>query len=266
MICDGYNLLKNRTNLVQISKGLLLILILLISCETAYSGPRCDPEIIPVDTPGVGYGPRGDRCEGFYLSKAPTESIDVIGVIIGTFQFRVQQKEVIEISSPMMKTETIHVRAVGIPIRTYYRMDAELHPGQKLRWPVADVIFPQKLSPEKIGVFGWIREHGHMFYVPVRAKPASSEGAGDGTIHLFLRASANVDNVKWRSADMMDEKCSPPGKQWHDTDRTHYRAGQPIRISLPPTRSEGLCIEVAAKDQRSNRWLKQNVHVIMRKY
>jgi len=260
---NGHRFLKKGTGRIRIYRSLILILIILISCESAYSGVRCASDIVPVETPGVAYGPRGNRCEGFYHSKVAAGSIDVVGVVQGAFQFKLDPKEVLEVSSPIIRDEMIHVRAVGIPVKTYYRMDAELRPGQKLIWPVADVILPQKLSPNKIGVFGWTEKQDKTFYVPVRAISALYAGVSDETIHLFLRTSADVENVKWRVSDFVKDRCSPPSKKWYDTGRKHYRAGQPIHISLPSTRAEGLCVEVAAKDESSARWLKQNVHIIV---
>jgi len=137
--------------------SLLFIIIITVCYEIAYSQPSCDPDLLPADR-GIAYGPRGNRCEGFYRSRVAAPTIDVVSVIKGSFKFEWNSDEVIELISPVIRKKTINVQAVGIPVRTYYRMDAQIGPGQTLKWPVRDVIYPQRVYPDKIGVFGWITE------------------------------------------------------------------------------------------------------------
>lgn len=246
--------------------GLILFLMIIIGYNnTAYSQP-CDPRIIPLENSRIRYQKRGNRCEGFYRSDASVTKIDIMSLVKGGFLFKSDKNEIVEIFSPVVKDKPVYVRAVGIPIKTYYRMDAKISQGQKLRWPIGDLIYPQKLSSKKIGVFGWIGKEAKKIYVPVRAAAKMDSSANDGKIRLCVRAPVNVEQVKWRSSHVTNGICSSPGK-WNDPDirkRSFYRTGQPIRIILPSDETGELCVEISAKKQNSARWLNRSIRVMVR--
>ncbi len=243
-------------------KSLLLSVIIFIGSETAYSQP-CDNKIKPVDSYKIAYRNRGNRCEGFYRSKVAAKSIEIVGVVKGSFNFRLKKNEVLEISSTFIKDRPINVRAEGIPIKTYYRMDAIIAPGKILIWPIADVIYSQRLSTKKIGIYGWVVKEGEKIYVPVSVVAKMVSLHQDEKIRLYLRTSVDVESVKWRTSYVIGNACSQFGK-WKNTSKPYYRTGQPIRITLLPGEKEKLCVEVAAKEKRGARWLKRSARVIVK--
>jgi hypothetical protein len=221
----------------------------------------CDVELTPVENSEIQYKYRQNRCEGFYSSKVSSGTIEVVGVIKGEFHFNLEKNEIVEISSPFVKKQLIRVRAVGIPIKTYYRMDTEIAPGAVFSLPVGEIIYPQKLSDEKIGVFGWIEQGADKIYVPLAASAKLGKNPNNDKIMLYLRTSTDVENLKWRTANMVDGICLTPG-DWNDTQKSSYRSGQPISISLPEAKA--LCVEVAAKEKNSALWLKRNIRLLLR--
>ena len=67
-----------------------------------------------------------------------------------------------------------------------YRMDAILDPGPVLTWPVNDVLLPENISANRIGVFGWKETGQTKTYVPVRvsaSRPAAPGVRGFGAAH-----------------------------------------------------------------------------------
>ena len=202
-----------------------------------------------------------NRCEGFYSSLVSVQVIDVVGVIKGDFYFETKKDEIVELSSPVVSHQPIYIRAVGIPLKTYYRMDAYLDAGQTLAWPMGDVVNLKKLLSEHICVFGWTGNEMDKIYIPVAAASKLAPVTNDGKIRLYLRTSVDVKNVKWRAALTCG---SLREAAWQDTPKSSYRAGKPIRIILPAEGVEELCVEVAAQNQNTAAWLKKkNIRVIV---
>ncbi len=228
--------------------------------KKAFSGP-CDPRILDQALEGeMGYKKRGDLCEGFYRSKVSTPPIALVAAIQGQWRFKPDKEEVLIIDSPLVTDQAVQVRAVGIPLRTYYRMDGQIGPGQKLRWPLADVIWRQRLSSGKIGLYGWIGREADKTYVPLRVVPSRHSLAKDKAIRLIFRASLDVESVKWRLSGIKAGFTSRPGP-WQDASRYGYRRGRPIPVLLPPGKQGVLVVDVAAKESRQGRWVKCRVRV-----
>jgi len=214
----------------------------------------CDPRIRPVDNPTIQYRARGNRCEGLYQSEVSAAVLDIVGVMDGVFQFALDPKEIIELSAPLSRKQPVAIRAVGVPLKTYYRLDATLQPGETLTWPVNAVLLPQALASSKIGVFGWIGDEHQKTYIPVRATAALQPGADDGQIRLSLRASSTVSHVRWRAGDIVNGASSGLSA-WQAAPKATYRPGEPIVILLPASASGELYVEVAAQNQHGE-WLK----------
>src|SRR5262249_47462123 len=96
----------------------------------------CDAHLQPI--PGSqGYQKRTGavRCEGMYRSPVSGFGLEVVSFITGGLSFdleRDRQLSVLVPVTPSLLGEAVHVRAVGLPLRTYYRMDALVAPGERL--------------------------------------------------------------------------------------------------------------------------------------
>lgn len=255
-----------RANLYRIPVGLLMVLFFwsFIALEKGYSQSCERYGLEPVANWDIQYRKRGNRCEGFYNQvKVSSGAINVVGVIMGKLQFKLQEDEVLEITSPVVRDRPVHVRAVGIPIKTYYRMDATIDVGEKLIWPMKDVIYRRKLSARKIGLFGWIGEENKKTFVPVRAEAKLESMAKDETLWMYLRTSVNVESVKWRWCDIINGVPTQLGR-WQDTPELYYRAGKPIAVPLPASKTGDLLFEAAAKETTRGQWLKGRARVIVK--
>lgn len=256
--------MKTSIKKIQRFNCLFLSLLLVMIYETAYSQP-CNPEIKPVNDQ-IGYRERDNdkRCEGFYQSPVAAGTIEVVGLVKGEFRFKWDKDEVVRISSPLVTDKPVYVRAMAVPIKTYYLMDTQILPGKELRWPVADVIFPQKLYSKKLSIFGWIGTGSEKeCYVPIRAAGKEMNAVSENdSVNLYLRTSVDVELVKWRHCPDLPENSALG--EWKDADRAYYRSGTPIHIPLPPSETEKLYVEVAAKEKGSVRWLKKNLRVLVK--
>ena len=202
----------------------------------------------PADNPIIQYKKRGNRCEGFYNwidGGYGGRSIGVVGLIKGEFNFRLEKDEIIEVYSPLIRKKSVNVRAVGIPIGTYYRMDASLSPGETLKWPVGDVIFIERLSDRKIGVYGWIDDNKDFRYVPVATRSQKGKKSmSDNTIRLYICTFLDVNRLKWRIYDLVKGRGN-----WQKAPKHFYRFNDVILIQLPD--KNVTCVEVAAQENNS---------------
>jgi len=220
----------------------------------------CDSSLKPEKNSTIAYMQRGSqqskRCEGFYRRPIAVKELVVVNVVKGHFQYKLNRKEKIEVSAPLLR-QTINVRAVGTKARTYYRMDARVASRQKLIWPVKDVLYKKQGLYKNIGVFGWITTKTGKTYVPVMARGQMHSGNQDNSIRLGFIANTNKDvsEVRWR----YDKKsCAFKNSAWQKSKR-RYRAGNPINIKLPSSSSGKLCVEVKAKT--ASKWLSEIIKI-----
>jgi len=235
--------------------------LVLFMAQTALA-QECDQSLQPSADKSVQYRPRKGRCEGLYESFAKARGLsflEVVGLTIGTFQFALDKQETIEISSPIVTDEPVNIRSVGIPLRTYFRLDAQLEPGKTLIWPVDDVLLPAQLYAAQIGVYGWLVSNNEEVYVPVSAVGKSVGAPNDRVIRLILRASDDVEKVQWRYAEAVNGSCETLPSDYLKLPQSSYFSGQPITIELPATGSRELCVDVAASSPSG--WLKRLARV-----
>jgi hypothetical protein len=236
----------------------------LCGCFVAFSAsaedPRCD-ELTPLRGSESGYRSRGNRCEGLYVAAAGSRSLVVKSFTLGRLRFDLASATPLEITAPDQKWWPVNVRAVAIPLTTYYRMDATLAPGATLHWPLKDVLAPEGLTDSRIGVFGWrggggSLENGQLF--PLRVT-AHGIGPTSQTPLLIIQASFDAQKVKWRwSAN--DARCAEFGS-WKDAIPGPVAAGWPIAIDLAKLPAGVHCLEAVAQSASTTDWLPLRVRV-----
>lgn len=229
----------------------LLIIFCLLLCKN-FSFGQCDNTLHPSDNAQVAYKSRGDRCEGEYSARVGAPSLEIVSLTIGTFAYKLEQTESIQIKNP---TGTdINIRSSAIPIRTYYRMDAFLANGQTLKWDIKDVIYNLKIPSNSLGVYGWAGPDNDKTYVPV--KPISSIYDKTNTnIFLIVRPSAKVLSAKYRYATVAQNL-----HQYKDVNRS-FETGQPIVITLPSDLQGSYLIEITAQLESGSGWIKRQYKI-----
>lgn len=228
----------------------------------------CDASLTPIDNWALQYRTRGERCEGFYEAEISSgNTLEIVGLTLGLFSYALEEGVNVSLSCPLLDDASVHVRAVGIPLKMYYRMDAAIGPGQSLTWPLNDVLFPQQIPSDDVGVLAWLREAEHesasRVYVPVFTTTAAGQPASDERINLYVRSSVDVEAVQWRVSGQCEGICQEMSV-WTNAERPAYRAGKPIRIELLPSGTERVCVEVAARNQVTGDWLKRSVVLVAR--
>jgi hypothetical protein len=230
----------------------LMILLLHVTIAHAQT-PACkDPQIVPSTV--LPYQARQNRCEGFYDSPV-SGTLELLAFLREPVTFNWREDVVLDVSAPNM-TKELNVRAVGLPLKTYYRMDARLKGSEHLVWPIRDVLYPGGLHADRIGAFGWRKEDGNTVYVPLRIveQNAPSGSAPRAVPFVIVRSSVDVETVRLRWATIVTGRCGTPS-QWEAPSQGVINAGQPLKIGLATNLGSSTCLEVRARPVNQDTWL-----------
>ena len=247
--------------------GAGVLLVLLMTAGDG-AGKSCDRTLTPFPGSQLGYKPLTNRCEGFYVSRVSSGSLEVVSLTRGRLDYEWRADVVLEVTAPAAADRPINIRAVAIPLKTYYRMDSELPPGEKLIWPLRDILHPGKLTADRVGVFGWTGDRGDKEFFPVRVRQIApledQTGQEADVVTLVVRSSVDVDSFLWRMSERDGDRCLAFGG-WQKILQAPRHAGAPVMIQLPEgeNSAEGLCVEVAAKERQSDDWLKLSLRIRM---
>lgn len=209
--------------------SLVFCAVLSIVLPAAAIGQDCDSSLRPVSDAALAYRDRGNRCEGFYVSQTSTGRIDVIGVMRGKLAYELRADEMVRVTVPDSAPSAVTVRAQGVALKTYYRMDARVSPGETLEWPVGDVLFDGGLSSDRVGVSAFYHEGDARVFVPVSAESTYSPVRNDSIVRVILRPTVDVNNVQYRWIDPISHDATP----WQRELITTARAGRRYVIRLP---------------------------------
>ena len=101
----------------------------------------------------------------------------------------------------------IHVRAVGIPERLYYEMDADMPHGRALDWPIKEVVIPERIAPTDIGVYAF---HAGVGGDPVLLPVTIATGAAYGEPGTLDRHSSGWCGSQPEMAFRLDRRRRGP--------------------------------------------------------
>ena len=166
----------------KIFLSLLLLLIFFYIGITPILA-QCDNRLTPSNNDLISYQYRQNRCEGFYIAKVSgNPSLEVVGFVKGTFSYELNPIEQIEVIPET--PDEINIRAVGIPMTLYYRLDGIANQGKSLVWKVGDVLYRESVPSHNIGIYGWVQEGLREVYFPVQTRAAISQYQNDGTYRI----------------------------------------------------------------------------------
>ena len=205
----------------------------------------------PLQDSQSGYQKRGDRCEGLYVANVGAHSLAAMSFSLGKIRFELNSSVRLQVSAPGQK-QLVNIRAVAIPPKTYYRMDASLPAGASMMWPVRDVLLRENLSDSRIGIFAWKGPESAKTLVPVRVVPQDA-AVTQAPPFLTIEASFDAQQVKWRWAPARDDGCQAFGP-WQDAIQHPVTASWPIAINLAQLPAGVHCLETAAQSGGSTTW------------
>jgi hypothetical protein len=226
--------------------------VLLAAMATYAQQPeKCDG-LVPAQGQ-IEYRWRQNRCEGFYRSNVSSGDLELVSLLVGRLAGETTRNSQLEILTPAVQgslSGPIKIRAIAIPPRTYYRMDATVPSGARLSWPLGDVLEPGKLSMDRLGVFGWVDASPERVFVPLRVvQSGQGVGAGGEPIELRVRSATATDWVRWRAhVDGASPQSLP---NWQEA-ASGLDAWKPVTVTLPPGSAAILRVDVRAKPQNSD--------------
>ncbi|MEK6374764.1 MAG: hypothetical protein AABO58_18960 [Acidobacteriota bacterium] len=236
-------------NARSLSASVAALCACLLSHSARAEELRCD-SLARLRGSKSGYQSRGNRCEGLYVSNVGSRSLAAMSFTLGRIRFDLKSPTPARVSAPG-QTQSVNIRAVAIPLKTYYRMDATLPADATLLWPLTDVLAPEGLTDSRIGIFGWRGTEENGILVPVRVSqvaPTTSQGP-----LLTIQASFDAQKVKWRWGVFGEARCSAFG-QWQDAIPRPVTAGWPIAIDLSKLPAGTHCFEAVAQSGVSTDW------------
>lgn len=142
----------------------------------------------------------GQRCEGMYTSPVAGESIEMVSFSEGllSYDFGASAPLLISLAITPASQAPVQVRAVGIPERLYYEMDADLPGGPGLVWPIKEVVIPEHIAPTDIGIYAFqVGNGGAPVFLPVRISAGGGAAASPQPLIVILRVAAVV-SPRWR--------------------------------------------------------------------
>jgi hypothetical protein len=227
-----------------------LICVALLTPQTAASQQVECTGVRPLPGSASQYKARGNRCEGLYETDVGGLSIDLVSFTLRPIDFDLRTTTQLEVSAPGEQNRVIHIRAVAKPPRTYYRMDATINAGAVLTWPVSEVLLPERLTADRVGILGWKDGDGSEVFVPLLVV-ARGAAPKSGQPTVWIRPSFDTQTVKWRSSMSSGRTCARFG-EWKDAAGA-VSAGDSLSISLAEPRGS-TCVEIAASSTASNDW------------
>ncbi len=233
----------------------LWTLVLLCTVHSlTQAAPPCDKSLEPVNGK-TGYQSRDAvRCEGMYASNvsSPPGGLDLVGLARGSITFDPNVESVVKLIA-VATDQPVRVLGVGIPVKTYYRLDALIPPAGVLEWRLADVVGPLGLRPDQIGLVAFV-ESDPSLYLPLGREK-------DGAVTLLVRPSDSATELYWRSAERRAGQCGKMGA-WSKLDTPGgLDRGSPGRIELPAGTGGDLCLEAQAVPRQGSSNLRGLWHI-----
>jgi hypothetical protein len=212
----------------------------------------------------IAYRRFSNRCEGFYGAKVSNNVFRVVGLTVGKLTFAMHREEVLSVALAHYPNETINIQAMSIPVRTYYRMDARIEPGETLSWPVKDIILkrPEELTADKIGLLAYLNDDKGKIYFPVKAQSIQKSADRETSINLIVSPLKDLGSFKWR-INKGSGKEKTTEKKWDDPveHSNKFPTGHPITIQISPQNTGILYLELTARVKDHREWVTEYIRL-----
>jgi len=230
--------------------SLASVLMGLLGVSLVHAGP-CDQHLKPIPD-RTGYMQRSGRCEGLYVSPVSAPTLELISLLRGKLEYDLDTDKQLEVTPPKVPPTApgpLYIRAVARPLKTYYRMDATIALGDRLIWPLLDVLEPLRLDASRIGLYAWLQTDTGKLFVPLRVA-LQRAAPSVGPIETVIRSTVDVEALLWRVAGNQETVSA-----WQQAG-VNIAAGQPVSLDVPEGPQAILHLEVAAKALHQDIWAK----------
>jgi hypothetical protein len=221
----------------------------------------CDNSLKPKENDTLCYKDRGNnRCEGFYQGKI-SGGLQIVSLVRGSFNFQKVIGEKISIICPGYKSYDVHIRVQAIPMKTYYRMDGRILPGETFLWPLDDVIIHvQSISSADLGLVGYVNESGGNVYIPLQAKSNKVDKNDKNDLHIIFRSTVDVKLLQYKVLNIKDKNIN---KEWIPLGFSSQYAGKPIIICPPLTEPGKYWVILSGQEKYSGNWIDATICILI---
>lgn len=190
----------------------------------------------------LGYQQRGDRCEGLYIREVSDQILQVASFTASFDELDPKTIKTVALNWGGDRLTPIHLRAVDLREKLYYRMDTLRPAGAaSYQWPM-DILAALRLRKQDLGVLAWISQkiQGEIrsIYLPVSV---GRQDLGQSRYELILLPSRPLKSVFLTIAPLRaNGSTGTPLVNGHTVRSGYWPAGEPLRIALPPLSQTGL--------------------------
>jgi hypothetical protein len=212
------------------NKCFLLLITLIIIPYLGYAQDKIkDPTVIPL--PGeTGYGERSEMLWEGLCYDQHSNSMKVLSLTFTEIDYKLTKDNLLYLSTPVETSSVVKVRGTSINPGLSYQMDTLIRSGEKIHWKTSEVLYPENITANDLGVVGWIMESGRRIYVPVWLTETSAD-AETGDLQLVLRVNESLDQIIYRYVYTDSSDRHLITAEWNVMDEFIWEQ-LPIRISL----------------------------------
>jgi hypothetical protein len=221
------------------------VVVALLASSSVASRSHCDPSLAPSTNNPFGYIDRGDRCEGVYIQVVGGTMLTLLSFTsaFDSLDPTPAVPVVIEWAAPP-GTRDVHLRALSMQRRLFYRMDTSIQTGStRYRWPT-DVLAAVNLAPANIGLLGWTRlavgGAEQDVYLPLVASQGNPRAA-PGSYTVLVRPAVELSELFLTVTRLADD--GSPGRVMqpsHELGYGYYPAENTIEVSVDAPAERGL--------------------------
>lgn len=238
-----------RSQLVLIPRAAFLCLLLWLAGLSKSIFPQenhCDPQLRQSTDDPYGYRLRNDRCEGIYIREVASTPLLVASLTesVEDFDLTVNQNLVVEWTAPGPASADIHLRALALRHRLYYRMDTIRAAGSaSYVWP-PNLLATLNLHRSDLGIVAWTSYvQGNTkrdVYLPLRIR---QQGAANKSHGYQLTLLPGVDLAEVFVSLAPTKPDGSPGafiKKDQALGYGYYPAERGITLSIPELKTPGV--------------------------
>lgn len=243
-------------------RSLVLLIFAQSACAAYAQTPSCK-HLAAISGPS-GYQPRADtaRCEGLFQQQV-AGSFEFLS--FASVKYNLNTDRVLTVKMPhvqQFQNSRIFIEARALNPGMYYRMDAVVPPGETFRWSLADVLRPERIGSDSIGVVAWVEQNLFKYYVPVSVVAENAVGSTDLPT-MIVRSPLDIERLVWRSwqengGSQQSEYATVGGH-----NPPVIRAGQATKVPLVVQPSGTTVIELTAKFVNQDRLFPQLVRILV---
>lgn len=228
----------------------------LIGAQTGSSGD-CDPGLTqPEGNPPNAYAQRSGRCEGIYARDIAAANLGVASFTKQFANFDPKAGNVIRLDWTTPVHNAVHLRAVSLRPRLYYRMDALRPAGvDSWMWPT-DILSELDLDKASLGIVATtkipLNGTERTMYLPLALL---SKGTADASRRYtaLLRSDVELSEVFVSIAEL--DKEGKPVK--------YLRQNKPLQYGIYPA-ERGIPVYIEASELRQNTIYQVDIGAILR--